>query len=158
MNYHLRHINQESYIYTIADILLTEYMCLIGLRKKLKVPNSQTASQDHPQGISPCNYLVFVGRGDYTHLGEWSDSHRALNTNVSQKNKKHSQHLSHHSAQGHLQKFMKQNTYCWCLNIASLSITVPDRKFTGFKDRKFSLIHFPNGLDKATRFFTSVFS
>jgi hypothetical protein len=55
-------------------------------------------------------------------------------------------------------KLMKWKTHCWCLNIASLSITVADRKFTGFKDRKFSLTHFPYGFDKATRFLTSVFS
>lgn len=51
-----------------------------------------------------------------------------------------------------------QNSYCWFLNTASLSIREAERKFPGFKERKFSLIHFPYGFDKATRFLTSVFS
>lgn len=42
--------------------------------------------------------------------------------------------------------------------MASLSITVAERKLAGFKDRRFSLTHCPYGFDKATLFLTSVFS
>lgn len=49
-------------------------------------------------------------------------------------------------------------SYCWRLRIVSPSITVVEKKFIGFKDRKFSLIHSPYGLDNATRLLTSVFS
>lgn len=48
--------------------------------------------------------------------------------------------------------------YCWVLRISSFSMTVEDLKFTGFKNRRFSLIHFPYGFSEDTRFLTSVFS
>jgi len=48
--------------------------------------------------------------------------------------------------------------YCWLLRISSFSMTVEDLKFTGFKNREFSLIHFPYGLNEDILFLTSVFS
>ena len=53
---------------------------------------------------------------------------------------------------------LNQYAYCWHLKIDSLSITVAERKFADFKDRRFSRTHFPYGFDSATRFLTSVFS